>query len=239
MMGNIRLATSFGVREESIDWIKNIRTPVQLGIFHSSIFNNLRFTSSEELRRNKIEVVAVHLPIDCYKLTPYEIFEVMNYYKDWHGVKKFVVHPNYGIENFINEFSFRTPVYELCIENFQWKRKKPLRTPLNIYDVCRGTENIRMAFDTSHAEDVWFDKKIFSYLVDMISVIHLSNRTGKIKHKPFNCMDGDINLVSFVRDLQEEYDWSGDLVLEYSKDYKHKLYENISYLEKILKVERE
>lgn len=238
-MGKIKLAISYGIRDESIDWIKDIRAPIQLGVFHSSVFNDFRLAASEELRKNKIEVVVVHLPIDCARLTPYEIFEIMDYYKDQHGVMKFVIHPNQGIEKFVNDFAIRTPIYELCIENFQWRRKKPLRTPLNIHDMCRLADNIKMAFDTSHAEDIWFDKKIFSYFIDKVSIIHLSNRTGKIKHKPFNCMDGDINLVAFVRDLRREYDWSGVLVLEYSKDYRHKLYENIAYLEKILGIEKE
>jgi hypothetical protein len=92
-----------------------------------------------------------------------------------------------------------------------------------------------MTIDTSHIEDVWFDHRIMDYLLKFTKVIHLSNRAkGLGSHLPFNHTDGEINLISFVKELKYRYKWSGTIVLEYMPDYHTKLIKNCKYVEKLL-----
>lgn len=152
----------------------------------------------------------------------------------------FVIHPNKLIKQFVSFFQTTKRDAILCIENFQWRKKKVLRTPLEIIDyinwINEPHENpcARMTFDTSHAEEIWFDHRIMSFLLKHISIIHLSNRIGKKSHLPFNVPGGDLNLVGFVLDLKHKYHWNGDIVLEYMEEHSHKLYKNHQYLKRLL-----
>jgi len=149
---------------------------------------------------------------------------------------KYVIHPNKGIENFINLYKNSGVAAQLCIENFQYRKKKEFRTPLQIIDAClRYGDQFKMTFDTSHSEKIWFDHKIMPYLLKYTSVIHLSNRAPGIgSHMPFNSPKGELNLVGFVRDLKYRYNWHGDIILEYMSEYQDKLRKNYHYLKRLL-----
>ena len=92
-----------------------------------------------------------------------------------------------------------------------------------------------MTIDTCHIEDVWFDPKIMSFLLKHTKVIHLSNRAkGLGSHLPFNDQRGELNLVSFVKELKRRYEWSGTIVLEYMPEYSHKLFRNYHYVKQLI-----
>jgi hypothetical protein len=233
----IRLSASFGIsNKESLNKIKKAEVPIQLGLYKVGPYIELESEILEIVQSNNIVVNVVHLPINCLSFDFQQTINVVKLFKKVCGCYKYVIHPNRNIRDFLNFFinDAVSDNLELCIETFQWRRRKPLRSPLDIYEACLSSPNFKITFDTSHVEDVWFDHKIFKFLAPKISVIHLSNRTGRHQHKPFNCSDGDLNLESFVKLLKRNYNWEGDIVLEYMAEYSDKIYGNLSYLEKLL-----
>ena len=228
---------SFGItNKESLERLKKVSLPIQLSVFKLEIYKELKKKAIKIIKDNKIQVNVVHLPVDLLSQEPESTIEMMDLLNNELFCEKFVVHPNRGIVQFLHYFINKKSDYQLCIENFPWKRRKELRSPLVIHDICKTSDNLKIAFDTSHAEEVWFDHKVFKYLVDKISVIHLSNRTGKKQHQPFNVTNGDLQLESFVKQLKKIFNWNGDIVLEYMPEYSSYLYRNLDYLQRLIRV---
>lgn len=233
----IRPAVSFGIRDkDSLERLKKVSVPIQLSMFQLDIYKELKKKVIKIIKDNKIQVNVVHLPINSLSQEPESNIEMMDLLNNELLCEKFVIHPNRGIVQFLHYFINKKSNYQLCIENFPWRRRKELRSPLEIHDICKTSDNLKIAFDTSHAEEVWFDHKVFKYLVDKISVIHLSNRVGKKQHQPFNEVNGDLQLVSFVKQLKRMFNWNGDIVLEYMPEYSSYLYRNLDYLERLIRV---
>jgi len=236
----IQVSISYGFGEDNRYNSENIPKNIQLALYKYEMFSE---TDLDMLAQNNINVNVVHLPLDTLKRPPEIIVDLMS--KIWTklGTQKFVVHPNKKIEEFIYYFVSRWacyPPYKLCIENFQWRKKKVLRSPLEIMDwIMRFPGHLQMCLDTSHTEEIWFDHKILYTLLKYISVIHLSNRnySQRKQHMPFNTGTGDINLMSFVNHLKF-INWSGDLVLEYMPEYRDKLYKNYNFLQEHLNGQR-
>lgn len=235
----INTSISFGIKnEESLERLKNFHffnIPIQLSIDQSKICFELKESIVSIIKERNMQVRVVHLPIDCLSLRFDIIVELMDFFSCNIQSRKFVIHPNRGIIKFADYFiDCNKRTYELCIENFMWKRRKELRSPLQIYNVCQKFPNLKMTFDTSHAETIWFEHKIFSYFLPKISVVHLSNRVNRKGHRPFSVEGGELNLVGFVGKLRKGYMWSGDIVLEYMSEYAEKLPKNWSHLNKLL-----
>lgn len=234
----INTSISFRIEDkESLERLKNFRSfniPIQLSIDQSKTCFELKESVVSIIKERNIQVRVVHLPIDCLSLKFDVIIELMDFFFYNIDNQKFVIHPNRGITKFANYFVVLKKDYKLCIENFMWKRKKELRSPLQIYNICQQSLNLKMTFDTSHAETIWFEHKIFSYFLPKISVVHLSNRVNKKGHRPFSVEGGELNLVSFVGKLRKSYMWSGDIVLEYMSEYAEKLPKNWIHLNKLL-----
>jgi len=232
----INTLISFGIKNES-SLIRlgnhSFYIPIQLSISQNVTYFKFKEDLVSIIKDKKILVNIVHLPINCLSLEFSVIIDLMDFFYNNINVQKFVIHPNRSITKFISYFICYERSYELCIENFLWKRKKELRSPLQIYDVCRRFPNVKITFDTSHSEVVWFEDKIFSYLLPEISIIHLSNRVDRKGHRPFTAEKGELRLVDFVRKLRN-YKWSGDIVLEYLSDYSNKLFSNWLYLNRLL-----
>jgi len=234
----IRPSISFSIHDdESLKKLRKINLPIQLGLFQFNIYKNLKDKLLIILDKNQIEINIVHLPIDILRHNYKQIMDLIEVFYLGFGCEKFVIHPNKGIHEFVQYFVDMEAPMKLCVENFQWRRKKPLRSPLEIDYMCHSyiNEKIRMTFDTSHAEHIWFDHKIMSFIINSISIIHLSNRIGKQQHMPFNIQNGDLNLIKFVKQLKRQYKWSGDIVLEYMGDYSYKLTPNYYYLQELIK----
>ena len=237
-ISKIRLSVSFRVQsKDSLERLKNVSIPIQLSIPNFEIYQELKKKIVKIIKDNKKQVNVVHLPIDSLSQETENIIEIMDRFKNELLCEKFVIHPNRGITKFLYYFiDKREGDYQLCIENFSWKRKKELRSPLEIYDMCKNSDYLKITFDTSHAEEIWFDHKIFKYLVNKISVIHLSNRVGKKQHQPFNIATGDLQLVSFVKQLKNIFDWNGDIVLEYMPECSSYLDRDFEYLKNLTRV---
>lgn len=234
----INTSISFGIEnDESLERLRNfcfLNIPIQLSVSQSEFCVKFKDEIVSIIKDKNIQVRVVHLPIDCLSLKFNVIVELMDFFSYNIYSQKFVIHPNRGITKFINYFVACKKGYELCIENFMWKRKKELRSPLQIYNICQQSPNLKITFDTSHAKPVWFEHEIFSYFLPKISVVHLSNRVDRKGHQPFSVKDGELNLVGFVGKLRKTYQWSGDIVLEYMSEYTEKLPKNWSHLNKLL-----
>jgi hypothetical protein len=234
----ITTAISYGVGNTNLDMLDEIEFPIQLGIYNYEAWVQIKHDLIKKLKETNINIRVVHLPINSLRYSTREILNIIDVFVTEFECDKFVIHPNKGIQQFLKEQSNTTisSMVEISIENFPYKSRKALRTPLHIHDMCNLYSNVKMTFDTSHADDIWFDYKIFSYLIDKISIIHLSNRikTSNLIHTNFNIDNGDINLVGFVKDLRKRYNWSGELVLEYKSEYKHHLEKNFKYIERLI-----
>lgn len=236
----MRVSVSYGFGEDNRYNQTNIPKNIQLALWQTEIFLKHKQSIERELKENKTSVNIVHLPLDTLKQKPYEIFKLIDFFTNEFKCKKYIIHPNKKIKEFISFYQSTTRTSLLCVETFQWRTKKQLRSPLEIIDYITSINNpfqeriIKMTLDTSHIEAIWFDHKIMPYLLKYTSVIHLSNRIGRKSHLPFNVSGGDLNLVGFVLDLKNKYHWDGDIVLEYMPEYQNKLYKNSLYVKRLL-----
>jgi len=241
------VSISYGFSEDNRYHLSSVPESIQLAIYKYKLFTDLKDEMLKQLRRGKIDVRVIHLPLDTLRIDHNDALNMIKELRAEVGCHKFVIHPNKGIKSFLDFFLGSDPKdIILCVENFQWKRGKELRSPLQIidfihslrYEFYYALDNIRLCFDTSHAEEMWFDYKLMSFLLPYIEVIHLSNRvsTGKNKeqHMAFNSGKGELNLIGFVKELLSRYNWNREIILEYAPAYHPKLIQNAYYLRKLI-----
>lgn len=230
----IRVSVSFGFEDDNRYKIKIEEVPknIQLSIWKYDSFSESKI---QLLKDNNISINAIHLPFDILRRYSHHMIEWIEHLYQITKTTKFIIHPNKNIIEFINFWIFNQskkemPEYKLYIENFQWRKKKIMRTPLDIVEYCIQYPNyLGLCLDTSHTEEIWFESKIMRTLLKHSSLIHLSNRYGKMSHMPFNIGKGNLNLISFVNNLKYT-GWSGDIILEYMPQYNNKLIKNYYYL---------
>ena len=232
----IRVSQSYGYGDDNRYNIDQVTNNIQLAIYKYDIYNEKKEKIFNDIIQNKINVNVVHLPLDTLKISHNLTLSMITNFYDILKCTKFVIHPNKGIKDYLTSFVniVTNENINLCIETFAWKRNKVFRSPLEICEVC-SNPRFSMTIDTSHIENIWFDYRIMNYLLQYTSVIHLSNRKGKEQHMPFNVDGGNLDLVKFVKDLKNQYNWGGDIVLEYMPDYSYKLKSNIAYINELLK----
>jgi hypothetical protein len=221
--------------EEDSYRLDNIPANIQLALYKYDLYETNKDSILSDISTNASKIKVVHLPIDTMRIPFKKINQLIKDIHSKSGCVNFVVHPNRGINKFTNEFWSQNQHLMLCVETFAWRKNKVFRTPLEITELCLTYNNVWMTIDTCHIEDIWFDHKIMPYLLKFTKVIHLSNRAkGLGSHLPFNHPEGELKLVSFVRDLKHRYKWSGTIVLEYMKEYSHKLITNHNYVKTLL-----
>jgi len=238
----INVGISYGFGEENRYYEENIPSDIQLALYKYPLYKANEPKIIKALEEAKTNILTVHLPIDATKFhRPEVLISLMQFYFKKFKCKNFILHPNKGLNAFIIKYwevlgdTPFGPPFNLCLETFQWKKKKSLRSPLDIMEYCIRYKGFRMCIDTSHIEDIWFDYKIMSKLLQYTSVIHLSNRsTVHGQHMPFNSQDGDLNLVAFVKDLKKRYLWDGTIILEYMSQYRDKLRKNCEYIKRLV-----
>lgn len=218
---------------------------IQLALYKYELYEQQKKQIFKAISRSHTHVKIAHMPLDFLRHDPHLMFNMIKELRDELGVFKFVVHPNKGIKQFITHFRDED-IWDvrLCIENFQWRKKKELRNPLKIIEfmsnihasnLLQGIPNtLSLCIDTSHTDDIWFEHQLMSFILPYTEVIHLSNREGRKQHLPFNTGKGDLNLVGFVKDLKGKYNWSGSIVLEYMPEWRHKLIPNADYIKRLL-----
>lgn len=237
----IEVAVSYGFGEENRYNLENVPPSIQLSLYKYDLYEKYKDQIWKAIEENKTKVHAIHLPIDSLKRDYEDTHNIMVDGLRNVGCTKYVIHPNRFVKSYIDVFLQTGINVQLCIENFQWRKKKEIRSPLEIVETCLDVvtyehqHNLRMTFDTSHADDIWFDHKILPFLLSYTAIIHLSNRSRKFgPHMPFNSPKGELNLVRFVHELKHRYKWNGIIVLEYMEQYSDKLMKNYEYLKKIV-----
>lgn len=231
----IHISVSQGISSESRYSLNFTPESIQLALYKYEFYKRDKELILSYLDEHKPTIRVVHLPIDSFRYGFLDIEDIIKLFREKYSCKKFVIHPNKGIEYFISKFNNGKIDVELCVENFQYRKKKRYRTPLDIIDVCiRNAPYITMTLDTSHTDLLWFDHKVLPYILKYTSVIHLSNRSKNEQHIPFNSPEGELNLIGFIKDLKYRYNWSGDIVLEYLDEYSYKLQRNVHYIKTLL-----
>lgn len=232
----IQTSISYGFGEDNRYKLKYIPVDIQLAVYKYKIWEDSKDEIVNTLYQNSIKVNAIHLPLDSMKQSPEKMLKLIEITSSTLFCKKFIIHPNKGINFFIQKFLDTDLDVQLCVENFQHRKKKEYRNILYIIEKCIqfDTDRVKVCLDTSHTEDHWFNPQIMQFILKHVSVIHLSNRIGKGAHRPFNIQDGDLNLVGFVKELKHRYHWKGDIVLEYMPEYQEKLFKNHDYLKRLI-----
>lgn len=237
----IQVAASYGFGEENRYNYENIPDTIQLAAYKYDLYKKYEVQIITLLDKVNVNVPVVHLPLDATKRNPDSIIAMMGLLSHQYNTTDFVIHPNKGIIQFLfhyldNRLTPGSIPYRLVIETFQWKKKKELKSPLEIVEKCiRYYPSVSMCIDTSHIEEIWFDYKIMGHLLNYTSVIHLSNRSKEYgQHLPFNSPKGDLNLAGFVKDLKNRYKWNGTIVLEYMPEYHNKLRKNMEYVRRLV-----
>jgi hypothetical protein len=236
----IEVAISYGFGEDNRYRLEEIPPQIQLASYkYDPLMRNL-LPITNALLEAKTDLQVVHLPLNTLNEPVGDILDVIFHFNQVFACEHFVIHPNKGIEDFLWYYLEHKQVkgkydYSLCIETFQWRAKKKIRSPLDIMEWCIQYPEFSMCVDTSHIEELWFDHKIMRSLLKYTSVVHLSNRAkGHGSHMPFNSPHGDLNLVRFVKDLKHLYNWNGIIVLEYMPEHQHKLLKNYYYIKRLL-----
>ncbi|MFW9871837.1 MAG: hypothetical protein ACFFG0_01960 [Candidatus Thorarchaeota archaeon] len=230
----IDVAVSYRPSSENSYILDNIPVNIQLALFKYELYDKNKEFILKLVEKNPFKIKVVHLPLDTLHYPFEKASELMDDIFSRTGCVFYVIHPNKGIEKFLLKMQKKSPQYA-CVETFAWRKKKVFRSPLEIISAHYRWINTWMTLDTSHIEELWFDSKIMSYLLKFTKVIHLSNRAkGLGSHLPFNHQKGELNLVSFIRDLKYRYKWNGTIVLEYMPEYSHKLIKNCFYIKKLL-----
>jgi len=233
----IETAISCGFGNENRYNLSKLPESIQLALYKYDLYVKYKDEIWNSILKEGTKVPVIHLPIDSLRRDFGDTYQIMKDGFNLVGCTHYVIHPNRKIKEFIQAFLQSKLNVKLCIENFQWRKKKVYRSPLEIIERCikEGEYNLSSTFDTSHAEEIWFDHRIMPYLLKHISVIHLSNRAKKIgQHMPFNSPKGELNLVSFVGDLKHKYKWNGKIVLEYMEEYQDKVLKNYEYLKRLV-----
>lgn len=215
---------------------------LQIGFYKKSDFD---FASKnhlgQKLKDQETKVISAHLPVDL----DFKNSDEIEYYTIA-TCKEFslqdnvllTLHPKYKVDLDYSELNTRLDRLsfnlKIGLENFPWKKKKTLRSPLDITEVCSKYNHFSMTLDLAHLEyyDLWLDEKILGYLLRYTSIIHLSNKRGHKGHIPIR--EGKINIEQFLKELIKNK-WNGNIFLEYGIDYKDRLIEDLEWVERVFK----
>lgn len=215
---------------------------VQLSFFQPDVWHKHFRKTLIEFEKEGLtdKILAVHLPSrtpDFVEVEPGFAHTLVGDLTLLNEDVLLVIHPNVRIKDALVTLAYELGVRQtICIENFQYRKKKELRTPLEISEYCiEHDELFAMCFDTTHAEDYWYEYPLMDFILRRTKIIHLSNRKGKEQHIPFNTGGADINLSAFVNDLIPRYKWKdGVIILEYMWEYKYKFWKNAEYILRLL-----
>ena len=207
------------------------------------------------LKENNINVISVHIPNQCALpgLIKLACGLINKNIKD----KLIIMHPpnkHYPLSNvelqIINDDLEINNAY-LCWENFSWHRKKWLRSPFEIAELCSKWSRFKMTFDTSHIDDndYWLRLETMQFLSKYIKVIHLSNRVLEYKHQrkiseinKYEGSDdygqhlpptkGELKLESFIKTIKKQLSWDGQIIIEMMPCYDKVIDEQIKIVSK-------
>ncbi|MCK9441703.1 MAG: hypothetical protein M0Q13_09810 [Methanothrix sp.] len=211
-----------------LEKIANSGINCHLSFFHYEDFVNLR----RYVPRN-LKITSLHAfnsdrndSINDYIL---KIDELKSYFKtmkvDQNTEFMVTVHPNHFGEEFSN-YNYLYP------ENFKYKKKKKLLTPIHILKTCG-----RMTLDTSHLEEEWFNsEQLFRHLLMNTDILHFSqreNNSTKSEHKPINYPG--VVPTGFILKTLRQFNVK-EIVLEYMPEFIDRAISDYKYLNTVFKI---
>jgi len=204
----MKLGISAFINQNHNDFLKEYsECNLQIGFYKKNDFDFARKNYlAQKLEKWKIKVISAHLPVDLdfknlnevqnYTLATYQEFlennnATMSFFQDSNSTNiGLTPHPKYKVDLDYSGFNImleNLPInLIIALENFPYKRKKTLRTPLDIVEVCTKYSHFSMNFAVAHLQyyNLWLDDKTLPHLLKYTSVIHLSNRSGGKSHTP-------------------------------------------------------
>ncbi|MFQ5835919.1 MAG: sugar phosphate isomerase/epimerase family protein [bacterium] len=238
----MRLGISAFINQNNNEFLKEYSgCNLQIAFYKKSDFDFARKNHlAEKLKNWRVKVISAHLPVDLdfKNLDEIRDFTVAIHQEFLEDNAVLTLHPKRKIDLDYSVFNLmleNLPTnLTIAIENFPHKRKKSLRTPLNIVEVCTKYNHFSMTLDLAHLQyhNLWLDDKILPHLLRHTSIIHLSNRSGGKTHIPIK--EGNINIEKFLKSLKMNK-WKGDIFLEYGINWKDKLLRDLKWVEAFIK----
>jgi hypothetical protein len=197
--------------KERIEKIANKGVNCHLAFFHHSDFVNFK-----EYIPYNLKITSLHAFNSDINDTFEDYISKLKGFKEFFKSRKLdqntefmvTVHPN----NFGKEFS---DIEWLYPENFKYKKRKKLLTPIHILKTCG-----RITLDTSHLEEEWLKSEtLLKYLLMNADILHLSqreNNSSKSEHKPIN-QSGVVPIGTIIKILRQFP--VKEIVLEYMPEY--------------------
>lgn len=208
---------SFVGDDKGLDFVNNVGRfyPIHIGFFGMQSF----WQYSHQIN-SSVKISSVHLPAFIKDIDT-GFIDLLSWCKDRIQRKPIVLvmHPNKKLYEIVEQLIGDWPNITFAIENFSWKSRKFLKTPIDILiHNEQNAENYGFCFDTSHVNKSWIQPPILSSIIPRASIIHLSNSNGaKDQHRPFR--DGDKNLM-WIIDFIKKKRIDVEIVLEYLAKYK-------------------
>jgi len=154
----MRLGISAFINQNNNDFLKEYsECNLQIGFYKKSDFDfACKNHLAQKLREWKVKTISAHLPVDLdfknldevqnYTLATYQEFlennnTTMSFFQDSNITNiALTLHPKYKVDLDYSGFNIMLENLPanliIAIENFPYKRKKTLRTPLDIVEVC-------------------------------------------------------------------------------------------------------
>lgn len=252
----MRLGISAFINQNNNNFLKEYSGHnLQIEFYKKNDFDFARKSHlAQKLKEWNVKIISAHLPVDLdfknlneiqdHIIATYQEFlennnAAMSFFQDNNIINTaLTLHPKYKVDLDYSSFSImleNLPAnITIALENFPYKRKKTLRTPLDIVEICAKYNHFSMTLDLAHLQyhNLWLDDRILSHLLKYTSIIHLSNRSGGKTHIPIK--EGDINIERFLNNLKINK-WNGDIFLEYRINYKDKLLKDLEWVKEFLK----
>jgi len=188
------LGISAFINQNNNDFLKEYsECNLQIGFCKKNDFDFARKNHlAQKLKEWEVKVISTHLPIDLdfKNLDEVRDFTVATHQEFLEDNAVLTIHPKRKIDLDYSGFNIMLENLPanliIAIENFPYKRKKTLRTPLDIVEVCTKYSHFSMNFDLAHLQyyNLWLDDKILPHLLKYTRIIHLSNKSGGKTHIP-------------------------------------------------------
>lgn len=185
--------------------------PLQLGFWGTGVVdfaikNNLK----DRLRENSNRVISVHSP----NIEDWQFYDMIKKCADFIDEEEKIVtlHPGKKpIElRSIQGWNIWLANEKISVgyENFPYRSKKWLRTPMDICNLCYRFQNFKFTMDTSHVdEEFYFSRKFLKYALPYIQVIHISNKISRESIRKKDCYSPEHFLL--ISDLLKSSSHSG------------------------------
>jgi hypothetical protein len=205
-----------------LEKISNKGINCQLAFFHYEDFINLRRYIPENLKISSLHGFNSNREDNISDYIE-KLIELKEYFYsrkiDQNSEFMVTAHPNH----FGEEFAVYNWIYP---ENFKYKKRKKLLTPLHILKTCG-----RITLDTSHLEQEWFkSEQLFRFLLMNTDILHFSqreNNSTKSEHKPIN-YPGMVP-TGFILKTLRQFNVK-EVVIEYMPEYIDKAIKDYYFL---------